>query len=292
MKRTIKWLIPKVNLWFLFVLCGWVGIVIYTFYYPVSVSLIGLIYYLLIHRVVAFTAAFVRKLLPGSNHSNWIETSWIKFVLKSRFFGRVRRTLRRKFPKIGLLFHKKYDYKNIRLDSDFKALKAQYQKKNKRENLRHFIHSDPQARYRWRYRGHRDHKIQKFLKENQELTCERDFWMLYLRALLMFLFEIPAEDGVFLAPLYFMGMINLPAAMVSALAFSFAHCRYSVFNCLQLTAATVLIILLILPEYGLLTCIVGHVLLDLLLMAPTLMIIIKHHRAFRAAGQSSRAIEV
>lgn len=274
MKEITMWSIPKIDIWLLFRFWGWLGITLYVFYYPVSFSLIGLVYYLLIWLGAAFTSLFlIPGIFFGPEYPDWTEVSWINFAARGRFFRKVTRTFEREFLKLKPLFYEKYDYENIHLNSDFKALRAKHHRKTQRENLRNLLYSDPQIRHRWRYKRHRDPKIQDLLKE-----CQDPSWKSCLRFLSTFLFTIPAEDGVFLAPLYFIG-INVPTAIVFALVFGFAHVRYSVGNCLQITASTILIIFLILPNYGLLTCIAGHVLYDLFCMAPGLILLPSDRRA-------------
>jgi hypothetical protein len=92
---------------------------------------------------------------------------------------------------------------------------------------------------------------------------------------ILFLILIPSEDGLFLAPPALIGISSWTIAPF-ALMFGFVHFhKYSTLNCFRIVLVAIIEIALILPSYGLFTCIVGHVLWDAFWLMPMIINLIR-----------------
>ncbi|MBW4550573.1 MAG: hypothetical protein KME35_05610 [Aphanocapsa sp. GSE-SYN-MK-11-07L] len=228
----------------LILLAGWFGIAVYYFYYPVRLSLAGVIFYLgldliglVIFNLIAYRYASEQKDI-------------LRADLRQRgiFWREVRRKIAKYISVPSLCFgsDRQFDYAQINLAADLKGLRDR-----KRKNTINIFATDSKAS------GSR----------------------------LSFLVEIPAEDGLCLVPPALIG-INALTSLGFGFIFAFLHFhKYSAVNCLRLMLQEVLIILVILPQYGLLTCIVGHLFFDLLLPTDT---IFKMRQSVKLRSNSSR----
>lgn len=272
--------IPQVDkLALLLVVSGWTGITIYFLHYPIVFSPIGLIFYLAIEALIFLLTNVLIYKYELENQ----DLLHADLAARGTFFRDVIRSLQKRFSNLNFLFYDKYDCTRVKLDSNCDAI-AFRNNKAQIKSFAHLIASNSEARYRWKYK---DPKIQNFLEKYQDFGQVVTFKKLWFRLASMFIFEIPSEDGICLVLPYFIG-INSLTAIVFSLLFGFAHFKKnSVINCLRITFSTILIILFILPNYGLLTCIIGHLLYDLFFSVPDLQKAIHGTRKLRSLSSQS-----
>ncbi len=277
---------------------GWLGITIYFLYYPVNFSLIGLFFYLCCEAIALFImhlGLILADLCFDTRDRTYLITlkfySYKHEILRSNpfaadlegrgiFFREFRRNLVDRFPQFRYLFREKYSYDNIYISSDFELLPdRQYNRRQQQspaQALLREIASNPSTRMRWKYG---DPRFQEFIEKfgyDRQISRRS----VYLAVSLCFIL-IPSEDGIFLALLALIG-INAQTATLFAFLFGFAHFwRYSTLNCLRIALSAILTIVFILPQYGLLTCIVGHVLYDLFCLSEPLYALLREAHSFQ-----------
>ncbi|QLE41108.1 hypothetical protein FD723_12065 [Nostoc sp. C052] len=239
---------------------GWIGILIYFFHHFINFSLIGLGFYLAIEGFIfGVVSCFIYNYKGDVQDLLWADLEG-----RGIFIRELKRFFERHFPKLKFLFHEKYDYTKISLSFDFKKFSFR-SKKNQSQSIFYKLASSQEAKYKFKYK---DPRFQELLNKSQIFGKKASSKEMWQRLGIMFLFSIPSEDGLFLVPPSFLG-INILTTIVFSLLFGFSHFgRYSAINCLRITLSTILIILFILPKYGLLTCIIGHVLYDLFFSIP------------------------
>jgi hypothetical protein len=266
---------------------GWIGITIYHNHYPIQLSLAGVFIYLCYKALIRF---FVRlgiiicenyfdtgdrqhliTLKLGSFKYEIIRADPFSADLERRggCFREFRGFLLKHFPKLNSLWLEKYNYDNISPSSDFSQLRIRNRRRRKdtsdQKILRELVRNSA-ARLRWKYK---DPRLQEFIEQFQARREDLPKWQWYLWLISFFLIEIPSEDGLFFAPPALLG-INVWTTVGFALLFGFAHFyKYSAIQCLSIAAAAILNITFILPKYGLLTCMVGHVLFDIFVIDET-----------------------
>jgi hypothetical protein len=257
---------------------GWLGITIYYLHYPVNFSLIGLFFYLCCDVIALFGLHFgltLADLCFDSRDRSYLITlklySYKYEILRANpwsaylegrglFFRELSSNSINRFPQLRCLFREKYSYDNIYISSDFNDRRRKRgQQSNPAQALLREIARNPTTRMRWKYGNPR---FQEFIEKfgyHQQISRRS----VYLSLSLLFFILIPSEDGIFLALLALIG-INIQTTILFALLFGFAHFwRYSTLNCLRIAFSAILTIVFILPQYGLLTCIIGHILYDL-----------------------------
>jgi hypothetical protein len=264
----------------LMTVCGCLGIVLYYLQHPIGFSLIGLFFYLccdglsllLLHWIlILFDLCFDTRERPYlitlklfSYKYEIMRAAPLSADLEGRgiFFREFRNRLLIRFPKLLFLLREKFSYDNIFLTSDFNRLRSRNRERQEptedQKSLRELFRN-PKVRRRLKYR---DPRLQEF---SEQFQTHRKVSRIeaYLRLILLFFIEIPSEDGIFLAPPILLG-INGWTITLFSFFFGFAHFhKYSTINCLRIVFAAILEIVFILPKYGLLTCIVGHILFDL-----------------------------
>jgi hypothetical protein len=191
-------------------------------------------------------------------------------------FRELRNNLVDRFPQLRYLFRDKYSYDNIYIASDFSDRHRNRRPQNDpaRSLLRELAHN-PSTRMRWKYGDPRFQELLERFEHDRQISRRSIYSILSLYSIL-----IPSEDGIFLALLPLIG-INFQTATLFALFFGFAHFwRYSTLNCLRIAFSAILTIVFILPKYGLLTCIVGHILYDLFCWSNAIYFLVqKTHRS-------------
>jgi hypothetical protein len=210
----------------LILLAGWLGIAVYYFYYPVRLSLTGVILYLGLDLI----GLAIFNLIVYRYVSEQKDILRADLRRRGMFWRDVGRKIAKYISVPSRCFRsdRQFDYAQINLAADLKGLRDR----------------------------HRKRIVSVFAADSK--TNPR---------FLSLLLEVPAEDGFCLAPPALIG-INTITALGFALIFALFHFhKYSAINCLRLMLHQLLIILIILPKYGLLTCIGGHLIYDLLLSA-------------------------
>jgi hypothetical protein len=262
----------------LFVVSGWIGIVIYFFHHPIAFSPIGLIFYLTIK-------GFAYIITNGLIFKYELENPDIlnaDLAARGMFFRDIQRGLQKRFPKLRFLFYEKYDCTKIKLDANFS--KSNRNHKTQVKNLTYLINTNSEVQYRRKYKAPKIHDFLEKKYNFSQLMTYKIFWLSWVSS---FVFEIPSEDGIFLVLPYFMGINGLTVAVFSLL-FGFAHFKkYSVLNCLTIAFSTVFVILFILINYGLLTCIIGHILYDLFFLIPDLKKEMQETKKMRSLSSST-----
>lgn len=264
----------------LMTVCGWLGILLYYLHYPIGFSLIGLFFYLccnglsllLLHlMLILFDLYFdtgdrpyliTLKLFSYKYEIMRADPLLADLEGRGIFFRELRNRLLIIFPRFLFLLREKFSYDNISLTSDFNRLRSRNRERQKptedQQSLRELFRN-PRVRRRLKYG---DSRLQEF-SEKFETHKKVSRIEAYLRLILFFFIEIPSEDGIFLAPPVFLG-INGWTVTLFSFFFGFAHFhKYSTINCLRIVFAAILEIVFILPKYGLLTCMAGHILYDL-----------------------------
>lgn len=269
---------------------GLLGITIYYLHYSVSFSLIGLFFYLccdasalyLMHLGLTIAdlcfdtrdRTYLITLKLWSYKYEIMRSNPLSADLEGRgiFFRELGSNLVDRFPQLRCLFREKYSYDNIYISSDFNDRRRHRgQQHNPAQALLREIVRNPTTRMRWKYG---DPRFQEFVEKfgyHQQISRRS----VYLSLSLLFLILIPSEDGIFLALLALIG-INVQTTILFALLFGFAHFwQYSTLNCLRIACSAILTIVFILPQYGLLTCIVGHVLYDLFCLREMIYVLVR-----------------
>jgi hypothetical protein len=264
----------------LMTVCGWIGIVLYHLDHPVRFSLIGLFFYLccdglslllLNGALVLFDLCFDTRERPYlitlklfSYKYEIMRAAPLLADLERRgfFFRELRRVSIVRFPKMLFLLREKFSYDNIFLTSDFDRLRSrstQRQAITAEQQLLSEMVRNPETRRRLKYG---DPRLQEFLEKFKSRRKVSSIEA-YLDLISLFFISIPSEDGIFLAPPILLG-INNWTIILFAFLFGFVHFpQYSTINCLRIVFTAMLEIVFILPKYGLLTCIVGHIIFDL-----------------------------
>lgn len=249
-----------IDFFFLQKIGGWAGILIYFLKTPVTFSITGLIFYL----AIKYCFLILSKRVISENFS---DQPYLKFATdhqERRFTARrIKKRLKRRMPWIEKLLPRRYDYSKVNLNSDIDKLRL-HNKRQRSRSVARFMVSTSSARARLKSRN--DRIIEDFLTQNNvigEPKSRATLWQeILLETFRMLFISIPSEDGFFFAPAALLG-INPITATLFAFAFGFAHSwKYSVLNCLRISLSAFLIILVILPTYGLMTCIIGHILYD------------------------------
>ncbi|HEY9825716.1 MAG TPA: hypothetical protein V6D19_09730 [Stenomitos sp.] len=257
-------IIQKINKTkFYLIATGWIGILLYSLYHPMNFHFLGFILYLGLGLLSLIITIMVESVLDYQAFHKGQNILLADLKARGIFFREIQRTLKRRFPRLGSLLYEKYDYNKIHLAADFK--KINFHRKNGRsKSIAHLLSSNLEGRYRWRYR---DSKIQDCLERHQVFESKKaskEKWM----SLTIFLLSLVAEDGLFLAPLYFID-VNVLTSTIFSLFFGFAHfSRYSVINCLRITFHSFSVILFLLPTCSLPTLIIGHIVWDLIFSIP------------------------
>lgn len=264
----------------LMTVCGWIGIGLYHFYHPVRFSPIGLFFYLccdglsllLLNGVLIFCdlcfdtrerPALITLKLSSYKYEIMRSAPLLADLERRGIFVRELRSLSiSRFPKLLFLWREKFSYDNIFLTSDFDRLRDRSKQPQvitaEKQLLRELVRN-PENRRRLKYG---DPRLQEFL-EKFKFRRKVSFREAYLDLISLFFISIPSEDGIFLAPPSLLG-INGWTTTLFAFLFGFVHFnQYSTINCLRIVFTAILEIVFILPEYGLLTCIVGHILFDI-----------------------------
>jgi hypothetical protein len=270
---------------------GWLGITIYYLHHPVNFSMIGLFFYLCCEVIALFMMHLgltIADLCFDTRDRPYLITlklySYKHEILRSNpwsadlagrgiFFRELRSNLVDLFPQFSYLFRERYSCNDIYISSDFDLLsdcrRNRRQQNNPAQALLREIARNPSTGMRWKYG---DPRFQEFIEKfgyNRQISRQSVYLALGLCLIL-----IPSEDGIFLALLSLIG-INVQTATLFALLFGFAHFwRYSTLNCLRIAFSAILIIVFILPQHGLLTCIVGHVLYDLVCLSDAIHLLV------------------
>jgi hypothetical protein len=256
---------------------GWVGIAIYYLYHPLRFSLVGVGFYLgydfLACSLMLLVLSVCETYFYTGDRTLSVNPLAADLASRGRFWRALSHRLRQQLPPIQGLFPEKYRYDDIRISSDINQLRHHQQSATHTDQqiLRELARR-PEMRRRWKYR---DPRLQEFLAAFQAPHPKRSIREIYLFLSALFLLIIPSEDGLFLAPPALLGL-NGGTTILFALLFGFAHWqKYSTLNCLRIVGVTILQIIFILPQYGLLTCMVGHVLFDLLLLRATVVALVR-----------------
>jgi hypothetical protein len=240
---------------YLSILAGWMGILIYYLYYPIKLSVVGVAFDLSLHLVgiIMLNAISTKYEIEGR------DLLWADLRSRGIFLRDIKRSLVRyiSVPNLRFLTRPKYDYAKIDLGSDLKRLRDR-----RRKSIANLYFSQTKTGYRLR---------------RNDLNPARNpsTKQLLISLCLFFLVEIPAEDGLCLVPPALLG-INGITALIFAFIFAVLHFhKYSAANCLRLMLNELLVILIILPQYGLLTCMAGHVMYDLVLSTDKIAMVIR-----------------
>lgn len=259
---------------------GWLGIILYYLHHPIRFSLMGLFFYLccdglsllLLNGVlILFDLCFDTRERPYlitlklfSYKYEIMRADPLLADLEGRgiFFRGFRSRLLIKFPKLIFLFREKFSYENIFLTSDFNRLRSLNKERQEatedQQRLRKLFRN-PNTRIRLKYKDPRLQEFSEKFQTHRKISPRTD----YLYLISFFFISIPSEDGIFLAPPILLGINGWTITLFSFL-FGFVHFyKYSTINCLRIVFAAILEIVFILPRYGLLTCILGHILFDL-----------------------------
>lgn len=241
----------------LFIVSGWTGVLTYFYFHSPSISLIGLALYfaaLLILVLMYFSAEFCL-------YYNFRIDPTFDPAARGRFFREFKRRFLKLFPKLRILFHEKYDYTKIHLETNCRNIHSRqpYNKTNCHKEANYLVASDPEAWYRFKYR---DPRFQEFLEKKYKIPKSRRLLHQLFVVFTYILFFVPAEDGIFLVMPYFLG-INYLTVTAFSLLFGFLHFwKDSFLGCTLKSVQRAFILLLIFPRYGLLTCVSGHIIQD------------------------------
>lgn len=278
----------------LIIIAGWIGILIYFWRFSPEISLVGIGLYLsysLLALVLIEGGLVICKLFFDTRDRPSLITlkifSYKHEIIKAEpltadlegrgyFFRELKTFLVKHFPKLNSLFPEKYNYDRITPSADLKRLSHRDRQNKPDQNIMRVFARSSQARLRWKYG---DPRLQGFLEQFQQ--AKPSIKEVVLFSILLFLVLIPWEDGLFFAPAALLG-INSLTIILFAFLFGFAHFRqYSMINCLRITLAAIPKIGLILPKYGLLDCIAGHLIWDMFCMMPSVVILILNAQSQR-----------
>jgi hypothetical protein len=271
------------------IIVGWIGILIYFWRFSLSFSLIGIGLYLcynLLAVVLIASWLVVCELFFDTRDRPSLMTlkifSYKHEIIKADpltanskgrgyFLRELKSTLVKQFPNLNRLFPEQYNYDQVTLSADLKRLSHRDRQSNPDQNfMREFARSS-QTRLRWKYR---DPRLQGFLEQFYSQQAKPSVKEIILFSVVMFLVLIPWEDGFFFAPVALLGTNSLTIVLFAFL-FGFAHFRqYSTINCLRIVLAAIPQIGLILPQYGLLVCITGHLIWDMFCLMPSIIALI------------------